>query len=744
MAENTCSWICVFCTFKNENPMHLVCGICDKERPSLELAEQPNAAQLWATLSTKPSPTLNSWVKKQPPSSPSPKKPQAKQPSSSPSPKKPSAKQSPNRPKRGLSLRSLNTPEKKKRSPNTPKKKPQYLFSRYNSRKDSYGTYDNLFSEHVPITITQPTDRLLNSAYLEFKRSMPALKGNPIDTPKNRIAYKDAISSALAEFCPKQKKCECSGCENLAETRPVRQDNSKVPCPGKYPPTVCFECAKKTGTDHLSRRAECDCGWERYANSAICKWCLLAFPCENHTICGNNRTKPTNALCNTCLLLKPCGNHTICGNNRSSSNPTSVLCNTCLLELHCKNYATCGNTRSSPNEQFCNKCTSKPCKRCITVVQAHRSPYCEGCKPLCKAKLSNGTFCPNQKSGERSKCMRCEVKPDNTCKRCRSGTRNGTGLYCEGCKPLCKEKMSNGTYCPNRAGTNGKGRWATKCGSSNFAPTVFKRNSDIYKHVVYNQPTTNQREELDSARAALAACPVAAIRVENNVQDEVDGPELKDSLSIQHDQPFPQSIYPFKSAEGEPVDIGAYYLGHHNDATFGATPYLILGKSPAGRDISVMVDVPRFSPSSVRAVKSLTAAGPDYMFLTHVDDTADHNKWKNEFPTLKRIFHSGDLGRHNWVGDLTLEDVEILLQEGKEITSDDGLNVWDIDGNQRSSSGFDQEQQFLIVHTPGHSPGSISLLFRPKSHPPNLTGTEFISSDGDKVKYPCGVLFTGD
>ena len=122
---------------------------------------------------------------------------------------------------------------------------------------------------------------------------------------------------------------------------------------------------------------------------------------------------------------------------------------------------------------------------------------------------------------------------------------------------------------------------------------------------------------MDSARAALAACPVAAIRVENNVND--NEAELKEGLSIGRDAPFPRPLVSISTNKVD--DLGVYYLGHHNEGSFGATPYLILSA-----DVSVMVDVPRFSAPAVRAVRSLAANGPDYMFLTHVDDTTDHNK----------------------------------------------------------------------------------------------------------------------
>ena len=200
--------------------------------------------------------------------------------------------------------------------------------------------------------------------------------------------------------------------------------------------------------------------------------------------------------------------------------------------------------------------------------------------------------------------------------------------------------------------------------------------------------------------------------------------ELKRALSIEPangDLIFPR-----------PIDLGVYYLGHHNEGSFGAIPYLALGKSPDGSDISVMVDVPKFCPSAVRAVKSLTPTGLDYLFLTHVDDTAHHNKWLEEFPNMKRIFHAGDLGRHNWVGDQTLENVEILLQ-GKIDDDKEEFVVWDVNGNEIDNKMQSVELgDFSILHTPGHSPGSISLLFQPKQ-----------PKADDLLKHP-GVLFTGD
>ena len=266
---------------------------------------------------------------------------------------------------------------------------------------------------------------------------------------------------------------------------------------------------------------------------------------------------------------------------------------------------------------------------------------------------------------------------------------------------------------------------------SHFAPDVFERAPSDGHHVVHAQPDPNDSAQLGRARAALSACPVAAIRVENSAKlnhaskaaggsgDKLsqEDEELAKLLAINPkvnglELPFPRPLL-------DEYDTGVSFIGSHNDKSFGASPYLVKGKAHDGRTVSVMIDTPKFSPASVRTVQSLldddeVSPGPDYLFLTHVDDTAHHLKWREEFPSLKRIFHSGDLGRHNWLGDLTLENVEVLLAD------DSVQQAWNLDGDPldlsleslQSSWPDDAAGDFIILHTPGHSPGSISLLYR--------------------------------
>jgi len=271
---------------------------------------------------------------------------------------------------------------------------------------------------------------------------------------------------------------------------------------------------------------------------------------------------------------------------------------------------------------------------------------------------------------------------------------------------------------------------------------------------VYRQPES--RDEILEARAALAACPVAAIRVESLAERRHRGktPEEKRRIEsewtddderlarnmalssspksdIANEKPFPR---PFL---GTVPDV--YWVGHHNEFSFGATPYLL--KVPAAAnddsnknndDVWIMVDTPRYGRSAVEAVTGLAGPnGPDYLFLTHVDDTADHGKWADHFNNMKQVFHSGDLGRHNWVGDETLADVDILLQSHEqESKNNDALTAFRLEDGSLLPEHWAEttdaaELPVVILHTPGHSPGSITLYRRPTSDAP-------------------GILFTGD
>ena len=306
-----------------------------------------------------------------------------------------------------------------------------------------------------------------------------------------------------------------------------------------------------------------------------------------------------------------------------------------------------------------------------------------------------------------------------------------------------------------------------------FAPETFQRDDRILQHVVYRQPETEA--ELAKARTALAACPVAAIRLESlaerrhrattdTAKAQVEqswtaaDERILEHMSLKRNDrpsPFPRPLFLDETNESiEPVP-DVYWVGHHNEASFGATPFLVRAQHK-NESVWIMVDTPRYSAAAVEDVLSVVMTegakknnndktnGPHYLFLTHVDDTADHGKWAERFPQMRQIFHAGDLGRHNWIGDRTLEDVDILLPKVERKGDDVNANLltaYSLDGQVLPSDWKEQweagsilhDSDVVILHTPGHSPGSITLYKRPSR-----------SDESASHHRSPGIIFTGD
>jgi glyoxylase-like metal-dependent hydrolase (beta-lactamase superfamily II)/ferredoxin len=184
------------------------------------------------------------------------------------------------------------------------------------------------------------------------------------------------------------------------------------------------------------------------------------------------------------------------------------------------------------------------------------------------------------------------------------------------------------------------------------APEVFNRQTS--QSAVYHQPATDKEELL--AMQALLACPTASIGT-------VDKPtEIKQA----------QQTFPI------PVADNVYYCGYHSAASFGAASYFI--QRPEG---NILIDSPRFTPPLVKQLEQM--GGIKYMYLTHRDDVADHQKYHEHFK-CDRILHQDDI-------QPTTQDVEQKLSgfETIELASD-----------------------LLIIPVPGHSRGHTVLLYKNK------------------------------
>ncbi|CAI0628186.1 unnamed protein product [Linum tenue] len=192
-----------------------------------------------------------------------------------------------------------------------------------------------------------------------------------------------------------------------------------------------------------------------------------------------------------------------------------------------------------------------------------------------------------------------------------------------------------------------------------MAPQIFTRVEGM--SAVSKQPTSS--EERLNALQALLACPTSSIHTEKPTRDVLEA----------------QKTFPL------PIDDnkipGIYHCGYHSEKSYGAASYLII--RPDG---NIIVDSPRFTEKLARNIEAL--GGANYMFLTHMDDVADHEKWSKRL-NCQRILHSGDVPVHFHSVRVDTADVEIKLE-----------------GNGPWSLGEDVE----LIHVPGHTEDLVVSL----------------------------------
>lgn len=187
-------------------------------------------------------------------------------------------------------------------------------------------------------------------------------------------------------------------------------------------------------------------------------------------------------------------------------------------------------------------------------------------------------------------------------------------------------------------------RWMT--------PEVFHRVDE--QSAVYHQPT-NEKERL-AALQALLACPTSSIGT-------VEKPE---------DIKIAQESFPIV------VEENVYHCGYHSEKSYAAASYFI--QHPEG---NILVDSPRFTPPLVKRLEEM--GGIRYMYLTHRDDVADHQKFAEHFQ-CQRILHADEISAGT-------RNVEIKLT---------GFEPFALTGD------------LLIIPVPGHSKGHTVLLYKNK------------------------------
>ena len=171
---------------------------------------------------------------------------------------------------------------------------------------------------------------------------------------------------------------------------------------------------------------------------------------------------------------------------------------------------------------------------------------------------------------------------------------------------------------------------------------------------VYQQPSTPSQEV--KALQALLSCPTASIGTVN------PPPQIKEV----------QNSFPIHIANN------VYHCGYHSHKSFGATSYLI--KREEG---NILVDCPRFNSALVKQIEAM--GGVKYLYLTHKDDIADHQKFHDHFK-CDRILHRDEMSDN-------IQNIEMPLEITEPLQ-------------------FDPE--ILIIPVPGHTKGHTVMLYQNK------------------------------
>jgi glyoxylase-like metal-dependent hydrolase (beta-lactamase superfamily II) len=185
-----------------------------------------------------------------------------------------------------------------------------------------------------------------------------------------------------------------------------------------------------------------------------------------------------------------------------------------------------------------------------------------------------------------------------------------------------------------------------------MAPGVFDRVGDM--SAVYHQP--DGAAERLQAMQALLSCPTGSI---GTLEKPADIKQAQASLPIL-------------------VAENVYHCGYHSEKSYAAASYLI--QDPEG---NILIDSPRFTPPLVKQIEAM--GGVKYLYLTHRDDVADHQKFHEHFG-CDRLLHQDDITTDTQTVERQLQGIDAI-----ELAPD-----------------------VLIIPVPGHSKGHTVLLYKNK------------------------------
>ncbi|MGA9383113.1 MAG: MBL fold metallo-hydrolase [Phormidium sp.] len=183
-----------------------------------------------------------------------------------------------------------------------------------------------------------------------------------------------------------------------------------------------------------------------------------------------------------------------------------------------------------------------------------------------------------------------------------------------------------------------------------MAPEVFHQAGE--QSAVYHQP--DNLSERWKAMQALLSCPTASI---GTVEKPKEIQKIQETLPIL-------------------VAENVYHCGYHSEKSFAAASYFIT--RPEG---NILIDSPRFAPPLVKRLEAM--GGIRYLYLTHRDDVADHQKFQEHFG-CDRILHQDEISTET-------RDIEM------QISGTDTIEF---------------APDLLIIPVPGHTKGHTVLLYK--------------------------------
>lgn len=207
-----------------------------------------------------------------------------------------------------------------------------------------------------------------------------------------------------------------------------------------------------------------------------------------------------------------------------------------------------------------------------------------------------------------------------------------------------------------------------------LAPAVFARAERRGQSYVAQQPATDA--ERHRALMALVTCPTSSIGTRHKLDARAAA------------RAFPEPV------DGLP---GVLFCGYASAASYGAASWLV--RRPDG---NVLVDSPRWATTLADRIAEL--GGVRTMVLTHRDDVADHEAWRDRFG-CERVIHAADVS----AGTRACERV--------------------IEGDAETRLAPD----LVVIPVPGHTRGSIALL-----HGGVLFSGDHVWATDDQQGLECG------